>query len=273
MEWRDLGVSGLRLPAVGLGAHQAFDVNGREAQLARASLVQAVLRDGVSLFHTSDEYRDSSRVLGAALLPSRGLATVMTSVTAPDWREGQRHIDRMLHYFDGYVDLCAYALPHDGPDYGRTLDRLRSRGETSAIGIRVDRGQDCRFARRVIEDRMPDYIELPYYPDDDPEREVLIAAAAQLGIGVVAIAPFRGGRLARLHPPSANLHAFAHLGIETWPQLIIKWILSNRHITSVIIGTRRAVRLRDATDAAAPPWMSGEERKRVLAILGGMRRG
>lgn len=273
MEARDLGISGLQLPAVGLGAHRAFDVNGREAQQARSALTRSVLVDGTSLFHTSDAYGEASRVLGASLLSSRKRAIVAASITARDRRDGHRQLERMLHYFDGYIDLLAYPLPGSAPDYDPVFQRLRERGEVRALGLQVTETDDYGAARRLIENRQIDYVEIPYTPNHDPERERFLGGVSRLGIGVLAVMPFHGGHLARLHPPSASLAKFEDLGIHTWPQLIIKWVLSNPHVTSVIVGTRRAARLVSAIEVADGPWLSQEQREQVLRVLGGMQRG
>ena len=40
MEWRELGTTGLRVPIVGMGTWQTFDVYGRDEQAARKQLVK-----------------------------------------------------------------------------------------------------------------------------------------------------------------------------------------------------------------------------------------
>ncbi len=50
MEYRDLGRTGLRVPAVGMGTWQTFNVRGHNEERARREVVDAALSAGANFF-------------------------------------------------------------------------------------------------------------------------------------------------------------------------------------------------------------------------------
>ena len=63
MELRELGRSGMRVPVVGMGTWQTFDVRGEAEEAERGAIVDAALGAGTTLFDTSPMYGESERVL------------------------------------------------------------------------------------------------------------------------------------------------------------------------------------------------------------------
>src|SRR6476660_4690680 len=105
MERRDLGRTGLRVPVVGMGTWQTFDVRGAAAERARREVVEAALRAGANFFDSSPMYGEAERVLGEALRGRREEALVATKVWASSLDEGRAQVERALGFFGGVVDL------------------------------------------------------------------------------------------------------------------------------------------------------------------------
>jgi diketogulonate reductase-like aldo/keto reductase len=58
----------------------------------------------------------------------------------------------------------------------------------------------------------------------------------------------------------APLHA---LGVETWGQALLKWILSDPRCTVAIPATSRPERMTENAAAGEPPWLGPDERALV----------
>ena len=89
MEERDLGQTGLRVPVVGMGTWQTFDVRGAAAETAaRQGVVDAALAAGAHFFDSSPMYGAAERVLGQALAGRREQALVATQDLGRDAGRG-----------------------------------------------------------------------------------------------------------------------------------------------------------------------------------------
>jgi aryl-alcohol dehydrogenase-like predicted oxidoreductase len=77
--------------------------------------------------------------------------------------------------------------------------------------------------------------------------------------------PFGEGDLLRRwrRPRPKELEPLRELGIETWPQALLKWILSDERVDLAIRATRKAERARENAAAGEPPWLGPEERALV----------
>jgi aryl-alcohol dehydrogenase-like predicted oxidoreductase len=102
-------------------------------------------------------------------------------------------------------------------------------------------------------------IQVPYNPDErEVEREIL-PLAAQLGLGVLVMRPLGSGGLGR-GPAAAELRA---LGVESWAEAVLVWILSDPRITAVIPATSDPAHAAANARAGDHPGFGPDERRRV----------
>ena len=83
--------------------------------------------------------------------------------------------------------------------------------------------------------------------------------AEDLGLGVIVMRPLGGGRLVRDVDP-ARLEP---LGVATWAQAVLKWVLSDRRVTVAIPATSSAAHVAQNAAVGDPPWFGPEERAYV----------
>ena len=93
MEHRAFGETGLRVPVVGMGTWQTFDVRGK-AEEARLLVTDAAFETGATFFDSSPMYGEAERVLGRTLDGRRARAIVATkvwtSIRCTTWLRGKR---------------------------------------------------------------------------------------------------------------------------------------------------------------------------------------
>ena len=108
-------------------------------------------------------------------------------------------------------------------------------------------------------------VQLPYNPAERECERELLPLAAGLGVAVIAMRPLGGGsgRLPGRQPSPRELEPLRELGVETWPQALLKWALSDERVDLVIPATRRPERARENAVAGSPPWFGPEERRLV----------
>lgn len=272
MEWRDLGETGLRVPVIGLGAHASFDILNKEAQTSRSRLIRQATEKSIQLFSCSLGTGDADRVLGAALLGHREQAIVVASLSMHERREGVRAVERGLHYFDGRIEVLMIDQPRLTPIYQRLLDRLKAEGSIRAVGVRITDDVDLDQLQGAARADEIDVVGFPGSPRRSALGQDVLRIAGRFGLGTIAFSPFEGGRLARLHPPSASLAAINGVDALSWPQIVLKWILSDQRVAAVVPATHRYTHMVANAAAGDGTWFSDDERAAVLAALAQLKR-
>jgi aryl-alcohol dehydrogenase-like predicted oxidoreductase len=266
LERRGLGRSGVEIPVVGLGTWQVLDVRGSEEE-ARHEVVRVALEEDANLFDSSPMYGEAERVLGDALLKfGRDRAIVATKVWTSNDREAERQIERSLGYFGGRVELYQVHNLVAVERRLNTLHRLKDEGRVRAVGA-------THYSRAAFGDLMSvmrsgrvEFVQVPYNAAETAAAEELLPLAEELGLGVIAMVPFGSGRLVRRAPPQRDLEPLGEFGVETWAQALLKFVLSDRRVSSAIPATTSPERMRENARAGDPPWF-GEEERRYVAEL------
>jgi diketogulonate reductase-like aldo/keto reductase len=208
-------------------------------------------------------YGEAERVVGLALEGRRDRALVATKVWTDDDAEADRQIDFALRTFGGRVDV--YQV-HNLVRWERRLDQLealREAGRVTVIGATHYAPSAFGELVRVMRSGRIGAVQVPYHPRSrEAEREIL-PLAAELGLGVIVMRPLGEGALVRRAPPPGALEALARFGVRTWPQAVLKWILSDPRVTVAIPATASPEHMRENLEAGAPPWFGPDERRLV----------
>jgi aryl-alcohol dehydrogenase-like predicted oxidoreductase len=251
-----------------MGTWQTFDVRGHEAEEARRLVVDAALGAGAGFFDSSPMYGESERVLGAALQGRRSQALVATKVWASSAGEGRAQVERALGYFGGSVDLYQVHNLLAWRDQLRLLEEMRDAGSVRAIGATHYSPSALGELGTVMLTGRIGSIQVPYNPMERAVERTILPLAADLGLGVVVMRPFAEGALLRRTPPARDLEPLRDFGVTTWPQALLKWILSDLRCHVAIPATSSLKRAKENAAAGDPPWFGPEERALVAELAG-----
>ena len=269
MEYRTLGKTNLRVPTVGMGTWQTFDVRGAEQARARRAVADAGIEAGATFFNSSPMYGEAERVLGLALQGRREQVVVATKVWASTLAEGRAQVQRALDFFGGYVDLYQVHNLLAWRDQLALLEQMQAEGKVRAIGATHYSSSAFGELQTVMRTGRIAAIQIPYNPlQREVEREVL-PLAADLGLGVVVMRPFAEGALLRRISSTESLAPLHPFGVTTWPQALLKWILSDPRCHVAIPATSSPERMRENAGAGNPPWFGPEERALVAKLARG----
>ena len=268
MEIRRLGGTGLDVPVIGMGTWRTFDVSGAAAEDNARAVVEAAMRGGARVFDSSPMYGRAEAVLGRALQPVRHAAIVATKVWSSSATEGARQIERALARFGGRVEL--YQI-HNLVAWREQLETLAARqteGAVHAIGATHYSASAFDELATVMRTQRIGAIQVPYNPRERDVERTILPLAADLDLGVVVMRPFAEGGLIRRTPPPEALRPLAPFGVQTWPQALLKWSLSDPRCHVVIPATSRPERMAANATAGRPPWFGEEERRYVAKLAG-----
>lgn len=266
MERRTLGISGLDVPVIGMGTWRTFDVRGHHAEQRACDVVDAALSAGINFFDSSPMYGEAERVLGGALGDARDRSFVATKIWARSAREGRHQAEAALGFFHGRVDLYQIHNLANWRDHLTLLENLRARGQTTAIGATHYQASAFGELETVMKTGRITAIQVPYNPRELAAEQRILPLAADLGLGVVVMRPFGEGALLGRSPSQSDLAPLADFGVTTWPQALLKWVLSDTRCHVAIPATFDVAHVRDNAAAGEAPWFGPEERARVAAL-------
>jgi aryl-alcohol dehydrogenase-like predicted oxidoreductase len=266
MERRHLSTSGLDLPVVGMGTWQTFDVVAPEDIAQRCRVVDVALAHSSNLFDSSPMYGASERVLGAAFEGRRDQALIATKVWTPDDEEARKQIRDSLDYFGDRVEMYQVHNLVAWQKRLATLEQLRDAGKVTSVGITHYAHSAFGDMMQIMRSGRVTSIQVPYNVHDRVVERDVLPLAAELDIGVLVMRPLGQGVLAAKSPPPEALTCLAGFGVTTWPQILLKWVLSDPRVTSVIPATTSLQHAQHNAAAGDPPWFGPDERQYVVQL-------
>jgi diketogulonate reductase-like aldo/keto reductase len=257
MEERRLG------PVVGLGTWNTF---GGDAELAR-DVVGAAWTTGARVFDSSPMYGKAEQSLAAAVVGRREQTAVATKIWAPTVEQAREQFARQLEFF-GRVEV---EQVHNLVSWREHLPWLEEERDAGRIGhIGVTHYSPLAFAdvAEAMATGRFDVVQLPLNPWERAAERTLLPLAEELGLPVIVMRPFGEGELLARSPEPQELEPLGAFGVETWPQALLKWVLSDRRVDVVIPGTRNPLHAEQNGLAGSPPWFGPEERRVVERLAG-----
>ncbi|HEY0582977.1 MAG TPA: aldo/keto reductase, partial [Chloroflexota bacterium] len=109
-------------------------------------------------------------------------------------------------------------------------------------------------------------VQVPYNVQDRIVERDLLPLAAELDIGVLVMRPLGQGVLAAKSPPPDALRPLASFGVKTWPQALLKWVVSDTRVTSAVPATTSLLHAQHNAEAGDPPWFGPDERDYVAQL-------
>ncbi len=173
--------------------------------------------------------------------------------------EGREQYRRQLEWF-GRVEIEQVHNLVSWQEHADWLEPERAAGRIDRLGVTHYAPSAFKELGRALRSGRFDTLQVPLNPRErDCEREIL-PLAAELGIAVIVMRPLGEGELVGQAVPEDTL---ARLGVDSWPQALLKWALSDERVDLVIPATRNPDHARANAAAGSPPWFDAEQRRLV----------
>ena len=266
--------TGERVPVVGMGSWITFDVPPLEVFLApRVEVVRALFAGGGGVVDSSPMYGRAEDVIGRCLrrLGKQPALLAATKVWTPlQWMgRGQLDDSRQLWGLERFWLLQIHNMLA-WEDHLETLRRQKVEGRTRYIGITTSHGRRHEEMEQVLSRERFDFVQLTYNIFDREVERRLLPLAMDRGVAVIANRPFRRGELIERFagkplPPWAR-----EIGCTSWPQFLLKFIVSHPAVTCAIPATSRPEHMAENLGAARGAMPDAAMRQRMIRWAEGL---
>ncbi|MBI5109609.1 MAG: aldo/keto reductase [Rhodocyclales bacterium] len=269
---RQIPADGTRLPVIGLGTWQTFDV-GADAT-ARANLGDVLARFvglGGTVADSSPMYGSSESVLGdlAARLGLHPRLFLATKVWTRGRAAGMAQMeDSRRRLRSPRIDLMQI---HNLVDWKLHLPTLRSwkaEGRIRYIGITHYTASAYGEVEAVLRAETLDFLQINYSLLEPESALRLLPLAADRGVAVIANRPFAEGALFGRVKDRALPAEAAALGCTSWARLFLRWILAHPAVTCAIPASNKPAHLEDNMVAGLGPLPNLAEQKALARMAG-----
>ena len=229
------------------------------------AVMAAFFEEGGGIVDSSPMYGSSQAVIGdtlAALNQPAGLFSADKVWT--DAADGPVQIAETTRRWGvARFDLLQVHNLIDWESNLDTLEAMKADGRLRYTGITTSHGRRHEELEEVMRRRSPDFVQLTYNIVDREAERRLLPLAQERGIAIVCNRPFQRGRLPdRL--AGRPLPGWAgEIGVGTWPQFLLKFIISHPAVTAAIPATRQVDHVRENKSAALGPMPDAAMRRRM----------
>lgn len=256
LERRTLGRNGIEVPVIGLGTWKTFDTDED-----RTPIVDEALAAGVNLFDSSPMYGLAEDTLAGALRGRRDQVLVATKVWTDSVAEGRRQAEHALELY-GQVDIYQVHNLAGLESQLRLIEELQSQGRVRVAGATHYQVHAFPELMQLMRTGRLGMVQVPYNPLRPDAAKALLPLAQERGLGVLVMSPLQYGVL-DARPSAAELK---ELGAQTWAEAVLKWIISDPRVSSVLTATRTPGRIKANARAGERPFYTREQRALVERI-------
>jgi len=257
--------SGEQIPIIGLGTWQTFDVGSDAA--ARAQLRDVLKLLNGNLVDSSPMYGSSETVAGDLIsqLKVRERLFVATKVWTRGRSEGIQQMEQSFRRLRvERMDLMQIHNLVDVATHTKTLLEMKEQKKIRYAGITHYTSSAYPEVERALKTGQYDFLQINYSLAEREAEQRLLPLARELKVAVIINRPFAEGFLFRKTKGKALPPWAAELGVQSWAQYFLKWIVAHPAVTCAIPGTGNAEHMRDNLGAGTGPLPDEATRKKML---------
>jgi diketogulonate reductase-like aldo/keto reductase len=268
---RTIPASGEKLPAIGLGTWQTFDVSdSAEEREPLNKVLKTLLEKGGSVVDSSPMYGRSEEVVGdlTTALNINEKLFFATKVWTAGKENGVRQMNDSFRLMKRkHIELMQIHNLTDWETHLKTLRSWKEDGKIKYIGLtHYTQSAHDRLASILSREKV-DFIQVNYNMLDRNAEKRLLPLAQEKGVAVLINQPFESGSLFQ-RVKGKELPALAkEFDCESWAQFFLKFILSNPAVTCAIPGTSKPHHMLDNLGAAFGKLPTEKQREQMVTEI------
>jgi aryl-alcohol dehydrogenase-like predicted oxidoreductase len=276
---RPIPGSDISVPAVGLGTFQTFDALPEDARAVRVEVMRRFWAEGGRVVDVSPLYGTSEENIARYAVPA-GISDEMF-LTNKIWSTGEHLWDES--YARRSLETSMRRLSRTAPIDVMQCHSLvnvetvvpmmhawKQEGRIRRIGVTHHDPAYYGPLAHWVRSGGIDVVQVRYSMAERRAEDVILPLAAERGIGVLVNMPLEKGRLHDFVGDRRLPDFAADLGIRTWSQYFLKWVLGHPAVSVALAATADPEHVADNMAAARGPLPDASMRARMLEHLRAM---
>ena len=261
-----------KLPVIGLGTWQTFDVTEPAAKAPLRDVLNTLHQFGGTLIDSSPMYGRSEAVVGE--LTAGSALNDQFFYATKVWTQGREAgIRQMNESFDlmgrKTMDLMQIHNLVDWKTHLQTLNDWKESGKIRYIGITHYTDSMHDELANIIASVPVDFVQFNYAITSRHAEKRLLPTAADHGVATLINRPLgEGGLFAKVRGKTLPNWANDY-GIESWGQFFLKFLVAHPAVTCVIPGTSKPAHMADNAKAGHGPLPDAATREKMAALIAG----
>jgi diketogulonate reductase-like aldo/keto reductase len=260
--------SGEKIPIVGVGTWQTFDVGKSEKERKPLKEVLQILVDnGGSLIDSSPMYGRSEGVVGELTTELKIKQKIFEATKV--WTSGREAgIEQMQNSMNLMkarpMDLMQVHNLLDWRTHMKTLKNWKEEGKIRYLGVTHYHKGAYAELEQIMKTESLDFIQINYNLLVRDAAERILPLAQDKGIAVLINRPYNGGSLFSMTKGKSLPEWASEFQANSWGQVFLKFILANPAVTCVIPGTSTAKHMKDNVQAGFGDFPSTKQQEKLI---------
>ena len=264
--WRTIPKSGEKLPVIGLGTGRGLE-SIRPAE--RVAVLKALFDGGGKVIDTAPSYGNAEISIGTALAAFDGhpRAFLATKLGTEGRENGIASMEESFQRLrTNTIDLMQVHNLRDTKTHLVAMRDWKAQGRIRYIGVTHWQMSAHNALADVLTNEPLDFVQLNYSVNEREAERRLLPLAADKGVAVVANVPFGSGRLLRTMKDKPLPGWASEVGVTTWAQLLLKFVISHPAVTVAIPATREPIHMAENTAAGRGVLLDVSQRRALIQI-------
>ncbi len=261
-----------KLPVVGVGTWQTFDVSTPSAKEPLQQVLKTMHQYGGTLIDSSPMYGRSEAVVGDLTAGSEleNQFFYATKVWTDGKEAGIRQMNESFRLMRRKtMDLMQIHNLVDWKTHMQTLKEWKAAGKIRYIGITHYTDSMHDELEKIISSVPVDFVQFNYSITARNAEKRLLPAAADHGVATLINRPLGEGSLFAKVRGKALPDWAKDYNIESWGQFFLKFLLSHPAVTCVIPGTSKPEHMADNAKAGLGTLPDTPTRQKMAALMAG----
>ena len=268
---RAIPSSGEKLPVIGLGTWQAFDVDlTSDNRRQLGDVLSLFVKLGGRVIDTSPMYGRAEDVIGelATALGIQDKIFLATKVWTRGEENGIKSMERSMALLRAKrIDLMQVHNLVDVQTQLATLRGWKTHGRIRYLGITHYEAGAFADVEKIMRSEKLDFVQINYSLMEREAEERLLPLAYERGIAVIVNRPFGGGDLFSRTRSKPLPDWAVEFDCRSWAQFFLKWIVANSAVTCAIPATDKPRHLEDNIQAGIGQLPDAKMRQRMVELV------